>query len=127
METIIPLNTTKLFGSDVQYFYHHGRYYFVLSDVLRCMDMTTSRAKSLHKKGQIRLMKQSIYKKRPKSFVINLKNLLILIGFTETQVAIDLNKYLYTKVLPAIAKDGEFIKDKDYYEPTIEFLQSLHK
>lgn len=127
MDTVVRLNTTELFGTEVRYFLHRGRHYFVLKDVERCLGHGIGYIKKLHKLNHLTIVKQKIYANRHASFVISLDNLLILIGFSDTKVKEDLNKLLYTKVLPEIAKHGEYIHDKDEYEPTIEFLQSLHK
>ena len=127
METLIELHTTTLFGSELRYFFYRNRHYFVLKDVEMCLGVSQNYVKKLHKLKQLSISKQKIYDKRQASFVINLENLLLLIGFSDTQVKIDLNKLLYTKVLPAIAKGGEYIHDKEEYEPTIEFLQNLKK
>jgi len=127
MEKLVDLKETSLFGHEIRFFYHHGRYYFIAKDLSRCLNVTVNYLKKLHKTGHIRMYKQKIESGRYPVFVMSLKNLLVCLGFSDTQVGIDTNKFLYTEVLPAIANDGEYIMDADKYEPVIEFIQSLKK
>lgn len=79
------------------------------------------------RRGFIRLAKKQVEPKRPARMFIALPHLLMVIGMVETNVTKEINMFLFKEVLPAIAKDGEYIMPKDRFEPTVDFIKNLKK
>ena len=123
-EKLLEFCTVEIFGQKVRFVNIRNTNWIVVNDIIYILGMSVSRINALHKKKKIKLGLKYIgsgFRQK----LIRQNDFLKLLRLSDDKYANDLVDWLLVDVLSALAKDGEYIVDKEDHNPMIEILKNI--